>query len=219
VVVTEVSRPSPDDLLQRAHEASYRLPAGFAGFRAAIRFSGPAAAEGSVVVRAGERPELDIDLPEDERRWLEHELGSLVGHRLHRTYDDGDGATGKRLGADDGSPHGHLIELEDKMDSSYRVLDDHLTEITRTHGGQRFTIVIQERATAPDGRAISSAFTVIHWGDDAVARADAYSDAHVEVADVLLPARRRVASGTASGLVVRQFELDGHELLDAETGR
>jgi Protein of unknown function (DUF3386) len=213
-------RASADELLRRAHETSYRLPPGFPGFRARLRVSGPIEAAGRVTIRPGARPELEIDLPE-QAKWLEHELASLAGHRFHRSYDEADGPTAKRLEAEDGNPQGDLIVLEDSMDSSYRVGEGVINEISRTHGGGRFTIVIQDRAEAPDGRLVSTAFTVCHWGSDdgRLSRVDAYSDAYVDVDGLLLPSRRRIASASESGLLVRQFEFDAHEILDEEAGR
>jgi Protein of unknown function (DUF3386) len=220
-LIEVAQRPSADDVLRRAHEASYRLPAGFPGFRAELRVGGPVEASGRVTIRPRSRPVLEIDLPEKDAKWLEHELGSLAGHRFHRTYDESDGPTEKRLGEEDGNPHGDLIVLDDAMGSSYRVGDGVINEINRTHGGGRFTIVIQDRAQAPDGTLVSTAFTVCHWASEGqqLVRVDAYSDAYVDLGGVLLPSRRRIASASESGLVVRQFEFDAHEILDEEEDR
>jgi Protein of unknown function (DUF3386) len=211
------------DLLTReAHDAAYRFPPGFAGFRCRLAVHAEGLeAEGRVTLRAGERPEVEIDLPENETGWLAHELGSLAGHRFHRSYEDADGRHRKRVHDEDGNPHGRLVTIEDAMDSSYRIGGGRINEITRTHGGSRFTIAIQQRADAPDGRAVSTAFTVCHWDAEsgALLRADAYSDTHVELDGVLLPGRRRVATASSSGLTVREIELSGHELLAGEDAR
>jgi hypothetical protein len=205
-----------DLLVREAHEASYRFPPGFPGFQSGLRFRATGVeAEGSLVFRAGERPELEIDLPEEERHWLEHELGSLAVHRFHRSYEDADGRNDKTLEPDDGSPLGRLVSIEDRMDSSYRIGGGRINEINRTHGGSRFTIVIQDRREAPDGRAVSTAFTVSHWDAEngRLLRADAYTDAFVDVGGLLLPSRRRVATASDAGLTVRELELGDHELL------
>jgi hypothetical protein len=61
---------------------------------------------------------------------------------------------------------------------------------------------------------VSTAFTVCHWGDGGeLKRTDAYTDSYAERAGVLLPAGRRVATASETGLVVREFELVGHDLL------
>ncbi len=222
-LVTATQLAGEAELLTReAHDATYRFPPGFPGFRCRITVRAEGVeAEGSLTLRAGERPELEIELPEDDARWLGHELGSLAGHRFHRSYDEADGRNPKRLHDDDGNPLGRLVAIEDEMDSAYRIGDGRINEISRTHGGSRFTIVIQQRADAGDGRAVSSAFTVCHWDAEngALLRADVYADSHVEVEGLLLPARRRVATASSSGLAVREVELSGHELLTAGEGR
>lgn len=213
----------PDELVRLAHEATYRFPEGFPGFRARLRFTSDRdAGEGMVVLRPGSPPELSIALSdEEERRWLERELASLASHRFHRPCAAGDGRLEKRLPPEDGHPLGRLVALEDELDSSYRIGGGLVNEITRTHGSSRFTIVIQGRAKAPGGRVVSTAFTVSFWdtASGRLVRSDAYTDEHVELDELLLPRLRRVATATDEGLVVRDIELAEHELLPAGGGR
>jgi Protein of unknown function (DUF3386) len=207
-----------DELLHGAYTSNYRFPPGFAGFRSDLRYrSDGVAASGSVLVPAGSAPQLELNLPEDELRRLRHELGSLAAHRFHRDYESADGAHAKQL-EDDENALGRLVTIEDAMASSYRVGNGSINQITRTHGGSRFTIVIQGRVTAPDGRRASAAFTVFHWAeeDGRLVRTDAYEDGYAEVAGLLLPARRRVATASDAGLAVREIVLERHELLDPE---
>jgi hypothetical protein len=221
VSATELAAEA-DLLTQEAHEATYRFPPDFPGFRCRLAVRGEGLeADGSVTLRPGERPDLEIDLPDSEVQRLAHELGSLAAHRFHRSYEDADGRHSKVVQDADGNPNGRLVVIEDEMDSTYRIGDGRINEISRTHGGSRFTIVIQQRAAAGDGRAVSSAFTVCHWDAEtgALLRADAYSDTHVELDGILLPARRRVATASGSGLDVREIELSDHELLATEDAR
>ena len=101
------------------------------------------------------------------------------------------------------------------MDSSFRVRGGQIEQISRSHGGSRFTIVMQERAAGPDGRSVSSAFTVFFFDESSgrLTRSHAYADTHVVVDGVLLPAARQVATADDDGLDVRRFELSGHALL------
>lgn len=207
-------------LVREAHEAGYRYPPSFPGFRAALHFRAAGLeARGRLILRAGESPEVEVELPEGEERWLAHELASLARHRFHSAYEDADGRSRKLLHEEDGSPLGRLVAIEDAMDSSYRIGGEGINEITRTHGGSRFTIVIQQRVKAPDGRLVSSAFTVCHRDAESgrLLRADAYSDTFIERDDLFLPARRRVVTASDTGLTVRELELSSHELLEEET--
>jgi Protein of unknown function (DUF3386) len=219
--VAAAAEVEADLLIREAHEAGYRFPPGFSGFAAGLRYRAAGIeAGGEVVIRAGTRPELRIDLPSGEERWLAHELSSMAGHRFHRAYEDTDGPTSKVAEPDDGNPLGRLVRLDDSMRSTYRVGAGLINEISREHAGSRFTIVIQQRAEAPDGRVVSAAFTVCHWeGDGALRRADAYTDSYVERAGVFLPAGRRVATANEEGLFVRELELVGHDLLASGRAR
>ena len=214
--MTETALPAAaDELLRGAYETNYRFPPDFGGFRSVLHFSGPDAdGSGTAVFEAGSSPVVEIELPEADLRSLRHELGSMAGHRFHRDYDDADGAHDKRL-EDDENPLGRLVTIEDAMDSSYRVGDGSINQITRSHGGSRFTVVILARDTAPDGRLISSAFTVCHWSeeDGRLLRTDAYQDTYTVVDGVLLPARRRVTTASDAGLSVREIRLEQHTLL------
>lgn len=205
-----------DELLRAAQDGAYRLPPGFPGFTAALRLhDGRAVSDGTVTVPGDSAPELAIDAGDDDVAWVRHELGSMAMHRRHRTYDEGDGRHEKRVAPDDGHALGRLVELEDAMRSTFRVRDRRLEQISRSHGGSRFTIVIQERASGPDGRSVSSAFSVFYWDEASgrLTRTDAYTDSHVVVDGVLLPAARQVATADDEGLHARRFELSGHALL------
>ncbi len=210
-----------DELVREAYEAVHRYPQDFPGYRAAVLFSTErGSSRGAVAVRPGRDPELTIDAAEADRRWLSQELGSLAGHRWHRSYEDADGRLAKTLGADEGHPLGRLVELDDAMRSTYRVLDGRITEISRTADATRFTIVIQERMAAADGGAVSTQFTVAYWDLEAgrLTRSDVYSDAYVELEGVLLPCLRRVVTAADDGLTARQMRLSAHELLGEEGG-
>jgi Protein of unknown function (DUF3386) len=208
--------PDADRLLRDAHTAAYRHPADFGGFSAALVVrSEQAAAEGEVTLRPGEPPRLTLEEGELQT-WAMRELASMAAHRWHREYDDGDGRHDKQLGPDDGHPLGRRVALEDDMRSSFRVLEGALAEITRTHDESRFTIVIQDRMKAPDGRTVSSSFTVFYWAEDdgRLTRTDCYRDGYVARDRLLLPTFRQVASAGDSGLTVRRLELSQHELLE-----
>jgi hypothetical protein len=206
-----------DALLRAAQEHGYQHPPDFPGFRAAVRIhDGATVADGTVTVPREGAPELDVDADEATLAWARHELGSMAMHRRHRSYEDGDGRHEKRLAPDDGSPLGRLVVLDDAMASTFRIREGHIQEISRSHGGARFTIAIQERVTAPDGRSVSSAFTVLFQDEQTgrLTRAHVYADGHTAVGELLLPGSRQVVTGDEDGLRVRRLELSGHELLD-----
>jgi hypothetical protein len=205
-----------DSLLRSAQERAYHHPPEFGGFRAALRVQdGGSVAEGTVTVGREGAPEIALDADAQTLAWARHELGSMAAHRRHRSYEDGDGRHPKRLAPDDGSPLGRLVVLEDELASTFRVRDGELSEISRSHGGARFTIVIQERVAAPDGRSVSSAFTVLFRDEasGALTSAHVYADGHEPVGGLLLPASRQVVTADGDGVRVRRLDLSEHELL------
>jgi hypothetical protein len=211
-VATPSTGTAADDLLRRAFERSYRYPEGLAGVVARLRVEDTdGRRDATVELRPGTAPVVEGAVVAGE---VAHELGMLAGHRWHRTYEESDGRWEKTLRAD-GHPLGDLIELDDPMRSSYRVRDGEITTITRTHGGLRFTIVVQERLAAPDGRSISRSFSALYWddGSDRIVRADVFTDDYVVVDGLPLPRSRRIVCGTDAGLRTRVLELSGHEVL------
>jgi hypothetical protein len=218
--MTTVHLDLADEHLRAAQEGGYHHPPGFAGFSATVAIqAGGETATGTVTIGPDAEPQLDLAGSEDARAWAGRELASMAAHRRHRTYEEGDGRHGKRLGPADEHPLGRRVELDDPLSSSFRVRDGQLTEITRSHGNRRFTIVIQDRVAAPDGRSVSTSFTVSYWDTDTgrLTRADTYADGYVERDGLLLPAFRQVATSDDDGLTVRRLELSDHRLL-AESG-
>lgn len=205
-----------DALVRTAHARVYRYPDTFEGFEATLAWrTDHAAGQGSVVARKGPEVELADDAGAD-LGWVEKELRSIVGHRQFHEYDSGDGQHDKALG----SAHvlGEVVELGDSMDSSYRVASGEISTVTRTMGGQRFTIVIQDRQEFADGRTLPVTFSVVYWdaADGSLRATELYRDEVVEVGGVQLPALRRVVRADAAGLSVRELSLSDHELIGPE---
>lgn len=209
-----------DAMLRHAQEGTYRFPAGFAGFTARLLLVWEGGeAEGQVTALDPSKVEVHLEGPEPDREWASRELASLIAHRWPQTYESGDGRYPKESDPDDCHPLGTLIKLRgDPLSSSYRVRDGQVTQINRHVGNGRFSIVIQARRTAPrghaDGRGVPTQFAVCHWdGTGRLVRSDLYSDAYVEMNDLLLPERRRVVSADDQGLVAREMRLEQHSLM------
>lgn len=206
------------EIMQRAHEASYRYPAGFAGFQASLEASlAGDQISGTIAVRAPQDIEIDVATDEAGMAWLRQELASVAGHRWHAPYSEADGRHTLTLDADDGHPLGQLVEVQDdRFASFYRVHDGDITQVSRQMGKVRFSIFIQERATAPDGRTLPAHFTVVHWDTEQgrLTRTDIYRDQFEVIADIPLLAARRVITADDAGVTVKHLCLSNHELFD-----
>lgn len=218
--------PAAHALLRGAHEATYHYAPDFPGFRATIRYTltGAAGTRATGTARMRSPRDLTLDIAADEAdwQWLRQELGSMVGHRWHAPYGEGDGRYTQTLGPDDAHPYGRLIRIhDDRFDSSYRVRDGQIARIERRMGPLRFTIHIQDRvfiAGDREGRALPTHFTVAYWHVEQgrLVRTDIYRDAYVAVAGLQLPASRLVVTADDTGLTYRELRLTAHELLTGE---
>lgn len=206
-----------DELLAEAHASAYRLPADFPGFAAALLIAG---AEwrglGSLRATGPDGVEVFLDAPEADRAWAVKEMTSMVAHRWHQPYDAGDGRHPKATDAEEDHPLGRLVRLVgDPYSSSYRVLEGHVSVVERHMGPMRLSIVVHERAPAPDRRSVPTTFTVTYWNaaTGELSRTDSYRDTYTDVDGVLLPASRRVVTASDDGLVARRLRLSDLRVL------
>jgi hypothetical protein len=201
-----------EELLRGAHRQSYRYPPGFRGFTAALRLeAGSGQSEGSVEVEL-EDGKVVARVEGADDAWAADQIRSLVAHRLGRRYEDGDGLHEKRL-VEDGDALGALVELDDSMESSYRVDRGAIALVTRRPGGHRFSIAVQSRMQAPGGTVVPTAFAVFYWAaDDRLEASEAYVDAYVAEGAFLLPAERLVVRADDGGILSRRISLSGHVL-------
>ncbi len=211
-------RDEADALVRDAHLNVHRYPAGFPGLRVRLRLDGErGTAVGRAELRPGDAPRVELTGDAASRDWVARELGSIAADRWHRPYEDGDGRVGKDMDESGPGPLGTVVHLDDAMLSTYWIENGHITRISRTIPAGRLTIVIQDHATAPDGTAVATHFTVTVQDETtgALRSVDVHRDAHVERWGVLVPARRRVVSLTPEGSSVRDLVIEHHELLDA----
>jgi Protein of unknown function (DUF3386) len=197
-----------DALLREAHEKGYRFPLSFEGFTATVQWETPGGSgEGTTRVALHGDPRVEAQGLDE---WAAGQLRSVIGHRSARSYEDGDGATPKRI-VDDAHALGQKVALEDDLDSSYIVGGGQIAAVTRTAHGTRFTIIVQGRTPAGDGTSVPTEFCVAFWDTDGALKAsEAYTDTYVDLDGVLVPASRMVVRADADGLSVRKVVLTEH---------
>lgn len=214
---THLNDPAAHATLREAHDAGYRFPEDFAGFSAKITASiDDQEASGRMTIRAPRELELEIDLDEEARSWLQREIGSIAGHRWHLPYEEADGRHTLSFGDDADHPLGQTVTVhDDRFDSWYRVDEAGISQVNRGMGTTRFSIQIQERTELPDGHLLPAHFTVLFWDQEQgrLTGSNIYRDRFVEVNGVHLPSERRVIQGRDDGISVRQFALSEHQIL------
>ena len=209
--------PGAHDLLRAVHEATYRFPEGFPGFGADVAFQREAlTAAGTLRVRSPREVVLAIDLDEADKTWLRREIASMVGHRWPLSYEAADGRHALRLGPDEGHVLGRLVRHADDATSFYRVRDGQIVQAVRRMGDRRVAITTQDHLATGDGRVLPTEYAVDYWdaATGRLTRADTYSDRYIVVANVYLPASRRVVTADDAGMTTRRFTLARHHLLD-----
>jgi hypothetical protein len=206
-----VNEPAAHALLRSAYAAAYRYPSDFGGFQAHVEVvEDTTRSAGRVDVRGPRAIQLDLTDDAPGRDWLLQELASMVGHRWAMEYEQADGRFSLSLGPEEAHPLGRLVRvLDDPYHSTYRVLDGQIVQIDRQMGGMRFSICVQARTFAPDGRALPGQFSVAYWDTTAsrLTRADTYMDEYASVDGVYLPVRRCVVTADDTGLTTRELRL------------
>ena len=213
--------PAAYKLLESAHNNRQVMSDAFPGFTADVTFSNDGKEyKGSIRYKRGEESQVKFDgLEKDDNAWVQDQLLSIIGHRRGGDFAKGDGRHPLSLGADKNA-FGQLINLNDQLQSSYRVRDNQVTEVTRVMGDTRFTISVIQTAKADDGKYLPQHFVVSYrdnkTGD--LQEVQAFRDAYQKLGGAWLPLSRTVVifddKTTPS---TRSLRLSNHQLLPAAT--
>lgn len=182
-------------LLEDAHKNRQVMSDDFPGFTADVTFDNDGkTTKGTLRYKRGEESQVKFDgLEKDEKDWVEDQLLSIIGHRRGGDFAKGDGRYPLTLGADKNA-FGQLINLNDQMQSSYRVRDNQVTEVTRTGGDLRFTISVIQTMKADEGKYLPQHF-VVSYRDaktGALKEVQAFRDAYQKLGGAWLPLSRTV---------------------------
>lgn len=212
--------PAAYALLKAAHDSRQVMPPDFPGFRADLVFlEGDRSFQGEMIYRRQGETEVRLaGVDEASLAWVRGQILNLVGHRRGGDFAQGDGRYPLELGPDDGNPFGRLVRLHDATDSSYRVRDNRVTEVTRTMQGSRFTISVIETIDADDGKYLANHFMVSYRDakTGVLQKVEGYRDGYAKVGGVWLPTGRIVIDiADETTPVVRSLKLRKVEHLAA----
>jgi Protein of unknown function (DUF3386) len=207
--------PQAYELLKRAQSVRESFPSEFAGFQAELvcddngkEVTGTLdyqPATGIKVTIAG--------LSEDAHNWLKQQLNSWISHRRAGDFAKGEGRYPLSLPVDNKSPLGRRVIVNDKYKSSYRLLDGQITEVDRTMGDNIVVTILSTLATG-NGRYLPQHFVMSSFDTQSrqLLRSDMYTDEFTQVANVWLPASRRVITAEGGRLTARVIKLRKFEL-------
>ena len=216
-VSTSPTQHDPDAraLLQRAFENTARWPSDFGGFTADLEVNtNGTKVKGTVSVNHAK--DVSVSLPNTE---LQHSVEGIVSmivvHRAHRTFDESDGKYQLTLEGGADHPCGQRLRIHgDQSNSSYYVKDDRITQINRTMQHVAFTINVEESAVTPDGKNLTTKYTVYYSSpkDGSLRNVESVTDTYVRIGSADLPATRRIISYENGHVTTRMLTLTNHTL-------
>ena len=143
-------------------------------------------------------------------------LESLVQHRLADTAAD---ENVEYVAESKPHPLGRLIRFigDEKLQSTYRVQDDMVTEVNRVMGDLRFSIDVLDVERDAAGKYLPRVFTVSYWDKNsgALKRTETHINHWLAVGRFELPRSLSLVRCSSEGNKLMQLELSRHELLSA----
>lgn len=184
-------------LLKKAHDSRQVLPKDFEGFDAKLFYTVNGKKYAGTIEFRNRRggTTIDIDMPKSELGWMKDKLLSMIGHRRGGDFAKQDGRYNITFAKKNKENRlGKLVVLHDKLNSSYRVKDNKVLEVTREMGNTSFTIAVMQSMTADPGKYLAHHFTVTYRDKttNSIKRVDGYRDKYKKLDGVWLPIRRNV---------------------------
>jgi len=203
--------PAAWNLLKSARATSQNFPSNFSSVTADIILNDDGKlAKGVFTYESGKGVELKVEgLDEDTKVWLNDQVRSIITHRRGGDFAKGDGRHPITFGADDNSPAGRRVNLNDSMNSSYRIRDNKVVEVDRTIGAEHFIITMLETIRTPDGKSLPRHFIVTYFDvkSGAIKRSEAFTDEYKLIDGVWFPASRKLVRAENGKVITRVTEL------------
>lgn len=210
--------PEAAQWLRRAHEKTYKWGTDFAGFTADLICNDDGEIfKGQVSVRSAKEVEVRLEAPTEKsgvQKWAQEQIAMMAGHRVSRSFEEGDGRFSITFAEADQHPFGRQLLIHgDGLNSRYRVKEDRIQQIDRDMGRMKFTINIEEAMQTSDGKFLTTQYVVFYFSpDNQITKVDSLTDHPVEVKGVYLPCHRRVILTEGGKAVVRLLQFKNHHL-------
>lgn len=123
---------------------------------------------------------------------VEAQVASLFNHRQSVPFASGNGKYDLKVVSEDET--GTLIAIGDGNDSTMRVKDDEIVEVSRLMHGNRFTITTLETTEVAGGKSLPKIYTVSYFNPTtrALLKAQFFTDAYTEVNGAWIPLTREI---------------------------
>lgn len=167
---TEKAEPPAGDaraaaLMAAAAKSRYGWPADVIGLTGKFTWKiDGRTGEGAFAADFGPRPKTAVTVGDaavkDE---ITHHIRSLI---MHRAPTRGRPAPGYAVLVEDEDRGPLIVELNNEMNSAYRVKDGRMVQVNRTVHGLRFTIDVKRFEKMSDGRWHTTEYVVTSWEPD-----------------------------------------------------
>ncbi len=203
--------PAAYALLKDAHDHRETFAANFGGMTAKITLNDNGKTyTGTISTDAQDA--VIVAIPEassDGKEWVNDQMETLISHRRGSNFADNEGKDPITFGPDDHSPLGRRVLLHDALQSSYRVRDHQLIDVTRTMMGQKFSITVLEFKKTDAGKYLPLQFMVTYFDakTGSIDHVDAYTDTYAKISGAWLPLSRRIITAKDGGFTTRSLTL------------
>ncbi|MBI5853649.1 MAG: DUF3386 domain-containing protein [Nitrospirae bacterium] len=208
--------PQARAMLREAFEKTARWQADFKGFTADLTVNiGGKESRGTVTIKSPK--EVTVSLSDaEQQKWAEGQIGMIAVHRAPRSFDEADGKYALTLGRDGQHPLGPSVTIHgDGMHSFYRIKGGRITQINRKMPQMAFTINVEESATTPENKLITTRYTVYYFSpqDGKLTNVESFTDTHIRVGQSELPGTRRIITYENGEVVVKTLTFTNHKML------
>ncbi len=220
VATTTKTDQAAYNLLKEAHENRESFPLAFAGYTSDFTFNDNGKIyNGTFNYVPKVSLKLDVKgLSEADDKFVNEAIGSLVAHRRNPDFAKADGKYAITFGADDNSPLGKLICLDDDSKSCYRVKNSKVTQVNRTMEGMFFTINVLEITPTENGHFLPRQFTVNYFDEKTkvMKKSQSFSDEYENVNGAWLPKSRRIITSENGNSTVRMMEFKNFKIIESK---
>jgi hypothetical protein len=159
------------------------------------------------VFKPGTRATLDkTNLDAVTSAEVEAQVASIFNHRQSVPFANGNGKYDLKVVSEDEA--GTLIAIGDGQDSTMRVKNDEIVEVSRMMHGNRFIITTLDTTQVAGGKSLPKIYTVTYFNPTtkALTKTQFFTDAYIEVNGAWLPSTREIKTAEEGKIATVQIK-------------